>query len=350
MNAFKKPSNWDRVILLAPAHCGYEEVITPAIDFIPIHSFLLSRIMRPFLERIFIFAIIKRNKVTRVFSMGNLPLPYFCNQSLLFDNPFTTCHDLSRFHFTFYNRIIHEARNFLFRKRIKYVQLFFVQTAIQKQLLESKFSKCPGIVVIPNTYPSTKNKKIVSKKFTIDTNKINLVALTRYYEHKNLEILLKTAELFKIYNRPYKIYLTIEPDQGRRARLLIKNIVRSNLKQHIENLGSIRPFNIEEFYSCFDAVILPSYIESFSTIYAEALKFNKPIFTSDKEFAHTVCGNYAYYFNEDSAESILHKLDEVYADSSRMEQHLERYKIRLPLWEELVKKYIHSIETTKLTE
>jgi glycosyltransferase involved in cell wall biosynthesis len=337
LHFFEKTSNWSRIILIAPEGCNYKETVNPKIEYIPIRKKLLFPLLRPLLERIIIYRIIKKNSVNKVFTLGNLPLPFKCKQALLFDNPFSTTTDLSKFNLSFYNLIIHKIRNLLFRKRLRYVQIVFAQTLIQKSLLFKLYKNCPEIIIIPNTYPMIQKYYLNDNQVLTDKNKINLVAFSRYYEHKNLEILVEVALQCKQKSKPYKIYLTIDKNQSVRAKNLILKIGKNKLSEYIENLGIIEPFNIKSFYSNFDGLILPSLLESYSTTYAEAMNFDKPIFTSDRDFAHEVCRDHAHYFNEKSANSIIAILDNFYELSKKVNK--QTTKVILPTWIDLSQRY-----------
>jgi len=51
-------------------------------------------------------------------------------------------------------------------------------------------------------------------------------------------------------------------------------------------------------------MFLPTFLESFSGTYLEAMHFGLPILTSDLDFAHAVCGDAAIYFDPWNAASI----------------------------------------------
>ena len=55
----------------------------------------------------------------------------------------------------------------------------------------------------------------------------------------------------------------------------------------------------------YHGLFLPSFLESFSSNYIEALSQKRLIFTSDRDFSREVCGDYAIYFEPFSALSIV---------------------------------------------
>ena len=51
------------------------------------------------------------------------------------------------------------------------------------------------------------------------------------------------------------------------------------------------------YYEHTDALLLPTLLESYSGTYNEAMRFHRPVLTSDLDFAHAVCGDAAVYFD-----------------------------------------------------
>jgi glycosyltransferase involved in cell wall biosynthesis len=61
---------------------------------------------------------------------------------------------------------------------------------------------------------------------------------------------------------------------------------------------------IPALYTACDLLLLPTLLESFSGTYIEAMHYGVPVCTSDRDFAHVVCGEDAVYFDPTSAQDI----------------------------------------------
>ena len=119
------------------------------------------------------------------------------------------------------------------------------------------------------------------------------------------------------------------------------------LDEYIKNLGEISPFNLHILYNQVDAVILPTLLESFSSVYVDALKFRKPIFTSNREFAKEICGNAAFYFNPFSAQDIYNTLETAFKNRTTMAEKLnegEKIIASHSDWNDIVNNIIKAIE------
>ena len=89
--------------------------------------------------------------------------------------------------------------------------------------------------------------------------------------------------------------LTVDVSKQERARALMARVSEADLGDHLINLGPIDQRMLRPLYAGVDAVVLPSLLESFSGVYVEAMALGVPIITSDRDFAHVVCGDAAIY-------------------------------------------------------
>jgi glycosyltransferase involved in cell wall biosynthesis len=186
-------------------------------------------------------------------------------------------------------------------------------------------------------------RKIFFKK---ENNTIYLLCLTRYYPHKNVEILLKLGELLKKNKAPYKIITTIDSMQTLQAKTFVENIKILNLSDIIINLGTVPVNDVRSLYGQVDALLLPTLLESFSATYADSLFLKKPIFTSDRDFAKDVCADCAYYFDPMSAASIYNAIEDAYKNRNLMEIKLNKGFERVnnfPDWNKVADLYIEQL-------
>lgn len=135
----------------------------------------------------------------------------------------------------------------------------------------------------------------------VEKKSYNLFTLSAYYESKNLEIINEVTKVLRNKSdKLFQFYLTIENDIF--LKLFSKN-------DRVFNLGPQPVENGPKLYYKYDALFLPTLLETFSASYPEAMKMKKPIITSNLDFAIEVCGNAAMYFNpldpNDIAEKII---------------------------------------------
>ena len=124
-----------------------------------------------------------------------------------------------------------------------------------------------------------------------------LLTVTSYYPHKNLKLIPKLIEV-------------LPPDIGSRVEFVL-TLTESEYRQHIgpeippqiKLIGTVPPPECPSLYRECDAMFLPTLAECFSASYAEAMKMEKPIVTTDLGFARSVCGDAALYFDPTDARS-----------------------------------------------
>jgi len=186
-----------------------------------------------------------------------------------------------------------------------------------KEVLAMKKSK---FYTVSNTCNSVFYEQIRFKRLKIfKKDFFNLLNISSYYPHKNLEII---NDLTKNISSKEKIrfYLTLP-----------EKVFKSKFYDN-ENIINLGPQKIEDcpnlYYNC-DAVFLPTILETFSASYVEAMKMNKPILTSNLDFATKLCHNAAEYFNPLDIESIIQKILLIKKDKKRYNQLIKLGNIRL---------------------
>jgi len=300
---------------------------------------------RFFLDYKWFKSVIRKHRIDIVFSLGNLPLPVETKQALFFDNPFITVYSLKSLHFNFKDRFIHYLRRMIFFNRLKYVDLIFAQTKIQHKLLSNLVKNTP-IEMMENA-PSIIHHKSNLKQFDLEKNKIKLLVFTRYYPHKNLEILLKVAKIIISKRKSYQIILTIDNEQHANVGKILKKINTEENQDVIINIGKINRHHIKSLYEQVDALLLPTLMESFSTTYADSMGFGIPVFTSDLDFAKEVCGDAAFYFNPHDENSIYKVIDSAFSNQEIINKKIQVGKEIVNSrrsWEQIAKDVILKLE------
>jgi glycosyltransferase involved in cell wall biosynthesis len=245
-------------------------------------------------------------------------------------------------------------KKFHFLKRLKFkVSIFFRNILIKRAnylIVETETAKKnivkylnidqEKIFVVGNTFHQVYNDILNEIQRTpLEREEFKLLVLSAYYPHKNLNVINDVSiELAKNSNVTFKFYLTL-PDE------IFQKHFGAN--SQIENLGVQEIKNCPKLYGMVDALFLPTLLETFTANYPEAMKMEKPILTSDLDFAHELCGNAALYFNPldsvDIAKKVIilsqspilynelvdngrNRLNEYETSSSRTSKYLEIFR------------------------
>lgn len=336
-----------KFLIVAPDIEYYKTIKHKNVDIILIHGLFLNRIFRIFTDIFWLPWLIVKNNPDLILCLSNLPVLTKKYQIFLHDNPLVSVKNLRN---VGYKRlkdiIINRLRNKLLIRRIKYIDHIIAQTNLQLNELRKQYphylQKIPEKSVLTPYFPEFQIKSIekCDHFFLSRKNSTNLLCLSRYYPHKNIEILFDLARIFKQNKSPFNIILTISRKHGREVSSLLRRIDKEKLSDYIRNIGEIPPFCLTEIMNRIDALILPSLLESFSLTYAEAMFFRKPIFTSDLDFAHEACKNGAFYFNPYNAESIYTTILSAFNNHTELKRRINNQKAiikTLHKWDSIIK-------------
>lgn len=303
-----------------PKGCGYEHEVNSKnnINVFFVDSKLLKWYDRNRLESFLKEEISKKN-INTIFSMGNIALNVEIEkQVLLIHWPYLVYPKSEVWNrMLFFDKLKRLARRKLTEKRLKYAHTIMFQTETMRKRFENIYGAGNfKTTIVPNAVssPSKINDKDIAfeqKLKNLIGNKKSFLCLTRYYEHKNIEILLEVAKSIKEQNDNYCIVLTIDKNQGKKAEKLLNNIKERKLQDYLINIGEVKWHNIPKLYELSDAILLPTLLESYSGVYVESMYYNKPILTSKLDFAQEVCEDAALYFNPFDANDIYFSLKKI---------------------------------------
>ncbi|MFK5892763.1 MAG: glycosyltransferase, partial [Pseudomonadota bacterium] len=135
-------------------------------------------------------------------------------------------------------------------------------------------------------------------------NTIRILCMSAYYSHKNLEIIPEIARYLYNQNNHYEFEFVLTLPKDSAGYLKILNKAKSlGVDKCICNIGPVLVNDGPAVYEGCHIVFLPSFLETFSANYPEAMAMNRPIVTCDLEHAHNACQDAALYFEPTSAKS-----------------------------------------------
>jgi glycosyltransferase involved in cell wall biosynthesis len=192
------------------------------------------------------------------------------------------------------------------RRGLRHVDLVFCQT----ETAASRFRRVydfPKVAVMPNAVSvatlANGFKALPPESAIARETRFQLLALTRYYTHKNLELIVEAYESHPDLLEDTVCYLTIDGSHHPKARALLERIAKT-VPEQVINLGPLAQEDLGAYWAAVDALVHPSMLESFSSAYLEAMAFGVPILTSDLDFAREVCGPSAVYFDPIKSRSL----------------------------------------------
>jgi glycosyltransferase involved in cell wall biosynthesis len=243
---------------------------------------------------------------------------------------------------TFKNKSLFRLHARHFRRALGRTHLVLCQTpTAQRRLRDScgfagRTALCPNalsadVLAAPRAAP-------VPQNLAAHVGEFKLLCVSRYFPHKNLEALV---EVFRRHGQELPdvaAVITILPQHHPKAAALLGRVEALGLSSRILNVGPVGQGELASYYCNCQAMILPTLLESFSGTYLEAMHFGLPILTSDRDFAHAVCGDAALYFDPKDPDSIFEVIRGLRLDPALGQRLVERGRRRLaafPTWDRI---------------
>jgi len=349
LQAFGESSFDHELHAFVPGDCGYERirderikihVVPRKYDIGPLKFALVSR---------WLLRQIRDVVPDVVFSMGNIALPTRVPQLLLLQWAYAIYPESPVWRRMGWRSYLERrARLHMFRTRLRFATAVAVQTETARMRMRRLYGE-RWVEVVPNavTLPALGGSDRLDVVPHDPAARWTLLCLTRYYPHKNLEILLPVARMLKERAAGVRVLLTLAADQHPGARRLLREIDRQGIGDVLVNIGPVPMASIPSLYAQVDGLLLPTLLESFSGTYVEAMHFGVPIFTSDRDFARDVCGDAAVYFDPESPESICESVTSALSNGALVESLKARGRARVagfPDWAQVCGMYVSLLE------
>lgn len=287
--------------------------------------------------------------------LGNFPPRRpSCPTVVLLQNPWVVYRDpVAESHRTRRERLILAYGRHTYRSLPSAISII-TQTAVMKGHLCGRYGIAPGrVAIIPNTFSldtPTGDGNLSRSDRDEGARPFTFLCLAHYYAHKNIDIILDAAERLPGYtHRPARCMITIEPSQHPGARRLLGKLQSSGHSGMVENIGPVPNRELARVYRNADALIFPTLLESYSRTYLEAMHFGLPILTSDRDFAHHLCGDAAIYFDPLDAESVARAMAAIMEDEALRSRLIERGRQivqRMPTWDQIAARFVEVLERT----
>ena len=128
------------------------------------------------------------------------------------------------------------------------------------------------------------------------------VTLAAAYPHKNLEIAIGISHYLKRHYPDFQFRFVFSIDKKDFPQL------EEKIKDCFVFIGRVTIDECPLLYQQADVVFQPTLLECFTAAYPEAMRMERPIVTTDLNFAHGLCDQAAVYYSplseEDAAESL----------------------------------------------
>jgi len=167
------------------------------------------------------------------------------------------------------------------------------------------------IETVSNFYNTVFDDPASQLEFTLPSfDGITLLTVSALYPHKNFKIYPLVAKYLResFPSIKFRFVITL-PERS--------IYIPENLQDCFFFTGQVPIQKVPSLYRQSTFMFLPTLLECFSASWAEAMKMNVPILTSDLGFAHGICGDAAEYFDPFDPQDIGDKIVNLYHDPKR---------------------------------
>jgi glycosyltransferase involved in cell wall biosynthesis len=344
------------LVVYAPADCGYDELESPRIRVRIAPPIVHRGLARPWVDNVWARGIAAREQPDVLFAMGSIAYPTKLPQVVLYHWPYAIYpEDEVWDRMNAVDRTNRRIRRWLFGRRAHYASFFAAQTETARGRLQRLWG-LDNVAVVPNavSVPTGRGPDTATDAApgslpdgTIPAGKHALLCLTRYYPHKNVEILLPLARKIRETGAPFVLLTTISRDEAPAAAALLDEVERDGLGEVLVNLGTVPMDEVRAVYDRSAGLLMPTLLESFSGTYVESMYYGRPVFTSERDFARDVCGDVAWYFDPHDPEKILDVIRGAFDDRDEMARRIEAGRRRcegFATWPESTEKLVRLFE------
>jgi glycosyltransferase involved in cell wall biosynthesis len=343
----------NRYLVVAPPGVGYEDIDLPTGSEMVFYRGGSNAWHQWRFDSYDLLPIMARFGPDVIFAMGNVGLvspP--CPQAILFHKPhllYTSRHHPGE---VWQARIKNLLLKLRLKRCLKNTHLVFCQTPVARERFHRRFSYPLELIkIMPNAVSASvkiPRDEAAMPALLKEKTHFTLFTLTKYYAHKNLEVLIHLFRNHpKILDR-VRCIVTVAEDQHPNASRFLNDIRIHGLQEHIVNAGPLSAGQLAGYFYNSDALFFPTLLESFSGTYLEAMHFGLPILTSDLDFARYVCGDAALYFDAWKASDMVDKILMLRENEKLRAELIERGRGRIQgffrSWEEITAETISELE------
>ena len=318
-------------LMIVPEECGYPDF--DGVDNVEVQECPKMNLLRRWMwERTVLRQVISEFRPDWIWALGNIAVtPSPCKQSLLLHNAHRVWRIKTPGPISLRSRLFKWVSDRQLHRSLRWISRLYCQTETMR-VRSHQVLGCPlnQIGLCPNAFsPSIRPVQRWPEELESFRRRFVLLCLTRYYPHKNLEIIVETFCRYRDVLRDTVCVLPIDRGQGKGAAALIDRIHAEGLDDQIICVGAIRQQRLGEFYSAADVMFLPTLLESFSGTYLEAMQLERPILTSDRDFAREICGDAAVYVDPLSPDSIKDGILRLKNETSLRQEVISKGRRRL---------------------
>lgn len=209
----------------------------------------------------------------------------------------------------------------------KCANVFHTENPMISHMLEKKFKGCK-VYTVTNYYNQVFDEPDKQLEHSLSSfDGITLLSINTPYPHKNMCIALDAAKILREQHADFKfrfVMTAIESDFNYDFKL-----DKDGIAKYFYFIGSVSVEECPSLYRQCDFCFQSSLMECFTATFCEAMRMEKPIITTNLEFAKGLCGDAAMFYESLDAQSCADTIYELAKDKELQKQLVEKGKSQL---------------------
>lgn len=320
--------------VLTPDRAAYRRYESERIRVIDVPSWAHSNLATLLLYRSVFPKLLAEHRIDAILNFGDVVIPTDVPQLYNFDWAFAVYRSRGEWqNLSAKERVLYGLKLHFFEAYLSHATIIMAQTDAMRSRLEAQYG-LTNVVTIPAAVEHGDGQTVQSCDLGLSPGMFTMVYPANYYPHKNIEILEPVAEELVCRGIHATIVTTLSPDEHPGVSAFLDRCRAKGLDKVIVNVGRLTADQIPSLFDASDALLMPTLLETFGLPYVEAMRHARPILTSDRDFAHAVCGDAALYFDPSAPVSIAEAIERLAGDRALQRILVDRGRNRLAgMWD-----------------
>lgn len=194
----------------------------------------------------------------------------------------------------------------------------YISAKLDKLLVNRKVYTASNYYNQVFDHPKSWVRKIILPEY----DGVTCLSISTHYPHKNFEILIPVVRVLKEMHPDLLVRFVLTFDEN---EMTVPNDVRDSFVF----IGKVDVAECPSLYEQCDIMFMPTLLECFTASYPEAMRMEKPIVTTDLEFARGLCGDAACYYSAVDSNAAAEAIHKVATDRDYAKQLVENGKKQL---------------------
>lgn len=160
---------------------------------------------------------------------------------------------------------------------------------------------------------------------------VTCLSISTHYPHKNFEILIECVKLLKEKYPEVQVRFVLTFSENEMP-------VPDDVRDSFVFIGRVEVAECPSLYEQCDIMFMPTLLECFTASYPEAMRMEKPIVTTDLEFARGLCGDAACYYSPVDPKAAVEAIYKVATNKDYAKQLTENGKEQLKTFDNYVQR------------